>query len=91
MIQIILAHSESKVAWNSVVWCINHRHTPCKLGIKVKGHELEIYGICNDQYLSSFIGHCLKCKKPCMGIICLYDEIQFIWDHKKVFIWWLYT
>ena len=47
----------------------------------------KIYGICNDQFLSSFIGHCLKCimKKLCMGIMCLYDEIQFVLDHKKVF------
>ena len=30
-------------------------------------------------------------QKPCMGIICFYDELQFILDHKKVFIWWLYT
>ena len=41
--------------------------------------------MCNDQYLSSFVGHRLKCilKKPCMGIICLYDKIQFFGDITK--------
>ena len=37
------------------------------------------------RYINPTIIIIIKCimKKPCMGIICLYDEIQFILDHKK--------